>query len=166
MMNQLSQHRIKLVSMAGLIIIGIALGYHKKQNFSVIPQQLPIIHVTTPAPQLITPISPTLPLSASVTPKAIILMQPVVVAKKSPIIIKQFYILQLLASHHHTALQQFAHKNHLEKNTTIIIMTYQNRPWYVLAYGKFDHVSEANRVRTQLSQKLPSLHPWIRSIRQ
>ena len=75
-----------------------------------------------------------------------------------------FYTIQILAAKDEESIIRFTEKNQLPDNIQIINTHYNDKAWYILAYGQFISYSEAKNKLHTLSQKLQNKKPWIRKL--
>jgi hypothetical protein len=174
--HKLQQHRVKSISLLGLLLIGALLWYHKKHDYNLSPKPPVIINQSAndapvSTPTMITAPTPTPAPVAAPAPTPI--SQPVTVktATKPPTlhvsknkISSPAYILQLMASHDHAALQQFIHHYRLENTARIIRTRSHGQSWYAVAYGQFATQQQADQARLHLPLALKKLHPWIKKL--
>ncbi len=74
------------------------------------------------------------------------------------------YTLQLMGSHNLHALRTFMKRHNLEGRASYYSATFQGEKWYMLVYGKYSSVQEAQASASQLPYALKVLHPWAKSI--
>ncbi len=75
------------------------------------------------------------------------------------------YVLQLMGNHHLSVIRNFVKRHHLEDQTHYYLASFHNSPWYMLVYGKYDTVSEANAAIKTLPKELKHMQPWIKPVR-
>lgn len=175
-LKRFQSHWIKTISLVGLLLVGLLLWHHKTQDVYSVIEQPPI----TRQPEKLVAITPppaaiptTTVVNAPATPAVV---KPIAIAapaspalnrkeiQKKIVPASPTYILQLMASHDRASLQQFIHRYHLEKNTSIIVTHAHGKSWYAIAYGKFASEKQAEQARQHLSAVLKNLHPWVKKL--
>ncbi len=158
------KHWVKGVSLCLLLVVGFVMWYHKEHN------RLPFMHPQSFQHQALGPVSLTNDVryvSAEREPKPIA-AAPMPITPPNKVEPKKAasqpaFTLQLMGGRHLNALEQFVAKHNLQKATHIMTTIYQGQAWYIITYGEFQTVTEANNARKQLPAAIQKLHPWVRS---
>lgn len=73
------------------------------------------------------------------------------------------YTLQLMGSHNFKAVEDFVKRHHLEEKTKYYSANFHGSKWYMLIYGAYPSVMDANIAERELPKSIRALHPWIKS---
>jgi septal ring-binding cell division protein DamX/type II secretory pathway predicted ATPase ExeA len=74
------------------------------------------------------------------------------------------YVLQLFGVRDHAAAERFIDVQNIDKNSDILVTSYQGNPWYVVVYNYYPDRTAARRAISELPSNLSSNEPWARSI--
>ena len=69
-----------------------------------------------------------------------------------------------MGTHDPEAVSRFVRHNRLKRNTAWFSTRYQDRPWYVVVYGRYPNKTKARAAIKKLSRPLRTGRPWPRAI--
>lgn len=146
----------------------------------------PLLKPVTPVFNDNKPVAHHIPAPARTTPpniKNVVLEKPIVSVPKKPTIAKsaafaaalaldeknlmtqQGYTIQVIGSRDPNDLQLFMAKYHyLPGNFLRFETQYENKPWYVLVFGRYADETQAKAALAKLPTELKTLQPWIRPL--
>lgn len=76
-----------------------------------------------------------------------------------------YYTLQLMGSHDLKAVQAFIKSHHLQNSVKVYSTKYDHQDWYMLVYGRYKSLNQAQSASERLPRTLRKLHPWAKSFR-
>lgn len=76
------------------------------------------------------------------------------------------YTIQLIASLNKADVDAFMAANKLEQTARIVPMTRGNKTWYLLVYGDYTQMKEAEAEMSKLPKTLKAKNPWVRPLAQ
>ena len=74
------------------------------------------------------------------------------------------WTMQMAGFHRQDSLARFIRSNELGKGTLVHKTMFRDKPWYVVLYGNFDTVKQAQAVAAELPPGLAAQKPWVRAI--
>jgi len=69
-----------------------------------------------------------------------------------------------MGTHDPEAVTRFVRRNRLERDVAWFSTRYQDRPWYVVVYGRYATKNKARAAIAGLGRALRKGHPWPRAI--
>lgn len=88
------------------------------------------------------------------------------VASSKPTNVSSHYTIQLLASQKSSELKRFAQAHHLKGKAQVLRAKKNQRMWYVLVFGEYEHKELAQQALHELPHSLAKFHPWIRTFNE
>ncbi len=73
------------------------------------------------------------------------------------------YTIQLIASLNKADVSAFMTANKLEKTARIVPIQRENKTWYLLVYGDYAQMKDAEAAMEKLPKSLKTNHPWVRA---
>lgn len=77
---------------------------------------------------------------------------------------KNYFTLQLMATHEEKGIRDFLKKNGVNSQYAVYTTQKDGRDWHVVIYGTYQTREAADQARTNLPSYLKSLNPWIRTV--
>lgn len=72
------------------------------------------------------------------------------------------YTLQLMGSHKRSAVRSFIRRNKLSKQAKVYTTNYQGQKWFMVIYGQYPTLMQADTAAKSLPMALRNLHPWVK----
>lgn len=78
---------------------------------------------------------------------------------------KQHYTLQLMSGRNLAAINEFVRSHNLQDKAMFYSAQLNHENWYMLVYGDYSSIADAQMAARDLPESMRQLHPWVKSYR-
>lgn len=174
MHSRIHKHKVKIASLIVLVFVLVLFWWWQRNPYRLEhPTLLPPQKISSPQTILPKTVASSMPeietselnlpvktVKPSVTVPTPSSFTPVKPKLKS----KNGYTLQLIGVRKREEVIKFLVQHHLKNVAWYFKTQYQEKPWYVVVYGRYSTREQAEKAIKRLPVSLQNQHPWVRSL--